>query len=157
MEKISTKDFVLDYDLIELNAPYSTREELLRHLGNKLEEKGYVKKGYTNALVQREIDYPTGINTGTIGVAIPHTDAIHVNQTTIAVAVLENSIEFEEMGGMDGKVNVDIVLGLVVAEPKLHLSFLQKLMGLFQEKETLLRIKNANDPAEIEEILTKLI
>ncbi|GAA3324689.1 hypothetical protein GCM10020331_053570 [Ectobacillus funiculus] len=49
---------------------------------------------------------------------------------------LDNSIEFEEMGGMDGTVDVEIVLALVVSDPKVHLSFLQKkLMGMFQEKK----------------------
>lgn len=157
MDTASTKGFILDQDLIELKATYATKEELLTKLATKLEEKGYAKKGYTEALLQREVDYPTGINTGTIGVAIPHTDAIHVNETTIAVAVLQDGIEFEEMGGLDGTVNVEIVLILVVNEPKLHLSFLQKLMGMFQEEETLRTIKNTEDPGEIERILTSLI
>ncbi|MFP3123853.1 PTS sugar transporter subunit IIA [Ectobacillus funiculus] len=157
MNMASEKAFVIDPDLILLRVPYPTREEILTNLGRKLEEKGYAKKGYTEALLQREVDYPTGINTGTIGVAIPHTDAIHVNETTIAVAVLDNSIEFEEMGGMDGTVDVEIVLVLVVSDPKVHLSFLQKLMGMFQEKETLLRMKEAKEPSEIQEILSKLI
>ncbi|AIW40114.1 MULTISPECIES: PTS sugar transporter subunit IIA [Paenibacillus] len=148
---------VFDQDLIQLHARYDSREELIKSFGKKIEEKNYAKKGYTESLLQREIEYPTGINMGTIGIAIPHTNKEFVNETAIAVAVLDNSIEFEDMGGSDVTVNAEIVMVLVVKNPKMHISFLKNLTSLFQEEKFVKRFQNATNPAEIEEILLKLL
>ncbi|MMZ69224.1 Phosphoenolpyruvate-dependent sugar phosphotransferase system, EIIA 2 [compost metagenome] len=61
------------------------------------------------------------------------------------------------MGGSDVTVNAEIVMVLVVKNPKMHISFLKNLTSLFQEEKFVKRFQNATNPAEIEEILLKLL
>ena len=39
-------------------------------------------------MITREERFPTGLDTGNFGIAIPHTDGIHVNKPAIAIAIL---------------------------------------------------------------------
>ncbi|MFF2015348.1 PTS sugar transporter subunit IIA [Paenibacillus sp. NPDC058177] len=156
MSEKTINGLIFDHDLIQLNARYDSKEELIKSFGKKIEEKQYAKQGYTESLLQRESEYPTGINMGTIGIAIPHTDKKFVNETTIGVAVLDHSVEFQDMGS-DETVNAEIVMVLVVKNPKMHISFLKNLTRLFQEEEFINSFKNATKPSEIEAILLKLL
>ena len=78
------------------------------------------------ALKDREAEFPTGINTGEKGVAIPHTDVSHVNKKGIAIATLKQPVEFVEMGTDDEYVNAQVVFMLAVDE-KGHLELLQAI------------------------------
>ncbi|UOF90402.1 PTS sugar transporter subunit IIA [Fodinisporobacter ferrooxydans] len=150
----TVKNFTkFDENLILVNMKCNTKQEVLRTLGELLENKGYAKTGYTEALQQRENDFPTGIRTEIIGVAIPHTDSKYVNETTIAVGVLENNVQFEEMGSDGGNVEVEIVFVLAVKDPNLHLEFLQNLMSIFQKYYLLNHIKGLGDAHEIANLL----
>lgn len=151
------QEFVFDRDLVQLHARYESKEDLINSLGSLIESKQYAKEGYRESLLKREIEYPTGINMGTIGIAIPHTDKNLVNINTIAVAVLEEGIAFEDMGGSDEVIHAEIVMVLVMKEPKMHNSFLKKLIVMLQEQEVVERFRNATDPADIEEMLKQLI
>lgn len=147
--------FKVDESLIKLKLRAENWEEVLRVMGTTLVEHGYVRATYIKALIDRENEFPTGIATNNVGVAIPHTDASHVKKTTVAVAVLDKSVPFSLMGSDEGSVDVDIVFMLAVNNPEKHLVFLQKLMGIFQKEEVLLDIKNAEDPKAIAEILNR--
>lgn len=48
-------------DLIFTNVPGETWEELLRSVAARLYAAGVVNEGYADALVKREISYPTGL------------------------------------------------------------------------------------------------
>lgn len=147
---------ILEESLIHLGLQCERREEVLRFLGQSLLEKGYVKPGFVEALLDREREFPTGIPTGHIGVAIPHTDASYVNQTRIAVGVLNQPVLFEEMGSDEGTVPVEIVLVLAISDSNLHLTFLQKLMSLFQKHDTLSQIKKAQTPQKVITLLQSI-
>ena len=147
---------VLEESLIHLGLQCEDREEVLQFLGQSLLEKGYVKPGFIKALLEREREFPTGIPTGHIGVAIPHTDASYVNQTRMAVGILNHPVLFEEMGSDEGTVPVEIVLVLAISDSNLHLTFLQKLMSLFQKHDTLSQIKKAQTPQKVITLLQSI-
>jgi PTS system galactitol-specific IIA component len=50
-----------------------SREELLQKVASELERKKYVKKSNKDAIISREAQYPTGLPTDVLKVAIPHT------------------------------------------------------------------------------------
>ena len=70
------------------------QDEILLEMAELLKNKGFVKETYGEALLQREKEYPTGLETGETNVAIPHVDIKHVNSAAIAVGILEKPIEF---------------------------------------------------------------
>lgn len=104
------------------------------------------------ALKDREAEFPTGINTGEKGVAIPHTDVSHVNKKGIAIATLKQPVEFVEMGTDDEYVNAQVVFMLAVDE-KGHLELLQEILAVLQDQEVLKKLIEAKDAKEIIKII----
>lgn len=52
--------------------------EIFKFLNENLINLGYVKDSFLKGLVDREKNYPTGLKTSVCGIAIPHTDSIHI-------------------------------------------------------------------------------
>ena len=57
--------------------------ETLEAMGKLMVEKGFVKESYIEAVQEREKVFPTGLPMEALGVAIPHTDSIHVNKKAV--------------------------------------------------------------------------
>ena len=49
---------------------------------------GHVNKGYYDDVMAREAQYPTGLPTEGVRIAIPHANSEHILDSTIGVAVL---------------------------------------------------------------------
>ena len=71
--KIMTQ--MMHLDLINLVETAPDRITLLRKLSQKLIQKGYVKDSFEAALLEREKEFPTGLQLENTAVAIPHTYA----------------------------------------------------------------------------------
>ncbi len=127
-------------------------DEIFEALGGELVKQGYCKESYVQALKDREAEFPTGINMGEKGVAIPHTDVSHVNKKGIAIGTLKEPVSFVEMGTDDEYVNAQVIFMLAVDE-KGHLELLQAILGILQDQETLTKLAEAKDAAEIIEII----
>ena len=59
--------------LLDLEA--HDRTEAITHLSAVWEQAGIIKPGYGAAVIQREMEYPTGLPTEGVHVAIPHASA----------------------------------------------------------------------------------
>lgn len=70
----------LNDNLIFHNLKVSDNIEVLQLMGDAMIQEGYGEEGFTEAVLKREKDYPTGLDVDGIGVAIPHTDAEHVKK-----------------------------------------------------------------------------
>ncbi|MFD2829985.1 PTS sugar transporter subunit IIA [Corticicoccus populi] len=127
----------------------SSQEELFKEMFGRMHSLGYVKESYLEALSEREKVYPTGIQTEHLGVAIPHTDSIHVNKESIGVAVLNTPVSFSHMGMPDETVDAEIIFMLAIQKPDRQLGVLQIITGLMQNKEMLMKIRNAEDEKAI--------
>ena len=84
----------LNDNLVFHNLKASDNIEVLQLMGDAMIQEGYGEEGFTEAILKREKDYPTGLDVNGIGVAIPHTDAEHVKKEGISIAVLNPPIEF---------------------------------------------------------------
>ena len=127
-------------------------DEIFEALGGELVKQGYCKESYVQALKDREAEFPTGINMGEKGVAIPHTDVSHVNKKGITIATLKEPVSFIEMGTDDEYVKAQVIFMLAVDE-KGHLELLQAILGILQDQETLTKLTEAKDAEEIIEII----
>lgn len=132
-----------DESVILLNLEGDTAEKVLQFMAEGLEAKGLVKESFASAILKRESEFATGLPTAGVPVAIPHTDAEHVNQKTISVAVLKNPVDFVVMGEESLTIPVRLVFMLAMDEVHSQLALLQKLMRIFQEEQTLKKIVNA--------------
>jgi len=140
---------VINKDLIRIFDIPVSKEEAIKSLASLLENGGYVKNSFMKAVLDREVIFPTGLPTQPYGIAIPHTDAEHVNQGAIAVGVLKYSVVFTEMGDLDSSVDVSIISMLAIDDPNVLISMLRKLAGAFQDVEFLKGLKFAKGAEEI--------
>lgn len=143
----------MDEKLINVNLDVEDSHEVIEVLGRQLLESGFVKETYIDAVLKREETLPTGLRTGSINVAIPHTDVTHVNKSSIAISTLEKPVKFSLMEDPTQEVEVDLVFLLAVKEPDKQTSLLRSLMSIFQKKELLDQIKSAKSNDKLHDIL----
>lgn len=155
--KVDEREELLHEDLIFINYKAQSKEDLLKKLSRVLREKGYVKDSYTEGILQREVVYPTGLNTEAIKVAIPHTDAVHVNRSTILVAVLNNPVTFKEMGNGINDVDANLIFMLAIKNPNSQVATLSKLMSILSNKERLLSVYNSKTEKEVINVLSQVL
>jgi PTS system galactitol-specific IIA component len=131
--------------------------EAIIRLGERLQTGGFVKASWTKATLEREKTFATGLPTPEVGVAIPHTDVEHVLKPAIAIGVLEQPVDFGEMGNPGASISVNLVCALAVAHSDLLITLLQQLVKLFQTPGMLKQIVNSQNPAEIIQIFERHI
>jgi PTS system galactitol-specific IIA component len=152
-ENINQIDLAIEEELILVKEKISSREEIIRKLGGILSDNGYVKATYTQAVLDREVEYPTGLQARVTGVAIPHTDTEHVNKPAIAIATLEEAVIFNGMGMPDTKVDVDIVIMLAIHDPKQVVRILRSVIFILEDDNALKKMQTAKSKLEIKTIM----
>ncbi|SCL81258.1 PTS sugar transporter subunit IIA [Sporanaerobacter sp. PP17-6a] len=155
-ESDTREEVILNKELIILNFNAKDKEDALRKMSTKLLKCGYVNEGFTEAIIEREKNFPTGISTKNMGVAIPHTDVKYVNKTSIAIGILNKPVTFQNMGS-DDELQINIIFMLAIKEPKEQLKMLQKLTEVFQDDNALEKIKNAKNELEVLEIMKSFL
>ena len=148
----SQRGIIFDEDLVMLDLSATTRDDVLTKMGGKLLERGYVNGDFIHAIIKREQEFPTGIETQTMGVAIPHTDTEYVNQASMMVGVLTEPVVFQQMVS-DDEIPVNIVFMLAIKEPEQQLAMLQRLVDIIQDNGALNGIRNATSELEIASII----
>jgi len=147
----------LNKNLIYLFKASIERDDAIKKLASLLEKHGFVKNSFTKAVIEREKIFPTGLPTQPIGIAIPHTDAEHVNKGAMAVGVLSEPVIFNEMGNLESTVDVSIISMLAIANPEMLISVLRKLATTFQDKEFLIGLKSASTADEVLSLYKQVI
>jgi galactitol PTS system EIIA component len=142
--------------IFPLNA--SSKEEAIQALGNLLHKNGFVKDTFVPAVVAREKEFATGLPAGDVGVAIPHTDAHHINKQAVAVGILPKSVTFCEMGDPeDSPVNVKVIFMLAVPDKNKVMTVLQQVIGIIQNKEFLQSLTTTTDRQKLVQTLDKFL
>lgn len=111
-----------------------TDQQALELLANQLWKEGVVKESYIPAVKLREKTFATGLLFEDMGIAIPHTDAEHVEEASIGIAILKQPIAFKAMGMPEEEVPVEMMFMMAIKEAHSQIEFLQALMEIFQTK-----------------------
>ena len=144
---------MINPEFIHIDLEVENQEELLIRMVEGLEHTGYVSENYISALMLREQNFPTGLETKSISVAIPHANREHVNKSVISVATLKNPIAFQAMGMHNTEVQVELVFLLAINNHNDQIDVLQKFMSIFSKPETLNAIKSSRCTHDIINIL----
>jgi len=128
-------------------------EEIIQRLGNLLYRNGYVKESFTQAALDREKLYPTGLQTNTVGFAIPHTDVEHVLKASLAIATLREPVFFRAMDNSDVNIPVTIVMMLAIQDPKKVVQTLRSVISILENEEALAALTQASRSLEIKEVV----
>lgn len=147
----------LNKDLVYFFKDFVERDDAIKKLASLLKENGFVKNSFTEAVIKREIIFPTGLPTEPIGIAIPHTDAEHVNKGAMAVGILSEPVVFNEMGNLDSTVNVSIITMLAISNPDALIPILMQLARTFQDKEFLGELKSAATKDKVLDLYRRII
>lgn len=129
------------------------KEKVLDTVSQTLYKNGYVKESYIQAIKDREKIFPTGLNTTTFGIAIPHTDSKHVNEATIAIGVLKQPTIFQEMGAEDIEVPVRLVFMLAIKDPDKQLETLQSVISLIENEIKMNALVHSKSESDVLRIL----
>ncbi|EHA1006080.1 PTS sugar transporter subunit IIA [Clostridium perfringens] len=131
---------MIEKELIFLDFFANDYNDFFDKISDILYEKGYVKETFKNAIKKREEEFPTGLQVESLGIAIPHTDSLHVNKPGIVFVRFDKSIVFKSMDG-NGTVNVEMAFVLLVTDKNKQVPLLQKLMGLVVNNEVMNNLK----------------
>ncbi|TGA98440.1 PTS sugar transporter subunit IIA [Sporolactobacillus shoreae] len=135
-EDVQEFDVFFKPDLVFRDVEYPDTSVFFRKIADVLEEKGYVQPTFYQAITKREENYPTGLQTASVGVAIPHADPVNLKKPFISVIRPKNPIEFSPMGGSqdDPKVKAELIFVLGVTRDGLQVKVLQKLMAMLSDE-----------------------
>ena len=97
---------------------------------------------------------PTGLPLGyALNVAIPHTDPEHVLKPGIALAVLEQPVNFANMEDPDEAVPVGFVFLLAINDKDKQIDMLQEIMDTIQSEAALASLRNAKTTEDIAAVI----
>jgi galactitol PTS system EIIA component len=140
----------LHRDLVMQNIEFDNWMDVLKIISNKLYEKGFVNKEFYEALIEREIKFPTGLPIdGAIKVAIPHVYPEFVEKSGIGIGILAKPVLFGEMGSSTRKIPCSIVFVLALKDANNHLKLLQRLMDFITCKKNIEKMMIAKDKDSI--------
>lgn len=145
---------LVDPKLVFTDIEAKSSMEIINFLANKLYKSGKVTTTFNDAINNREKKYPTGLPTGKIKVAIPHTDARYVKKSAIAFVNLKYPVKFQNMAVNEETLNVSVVVMLAISEPHGQVQTLEKLMSVFQNKTYLNFLAKETDSNKIYEKLS---
>ncbi|AEG41397.1 PTS sugar transporter subunit IIA [Lactobacillus kefiranofaciens] len=111
-----------------------TKQDLvLKEVYDNLLQRGYVKGNFLSHIVKREHDFPTGLDTSTLGknipnIAIPHTEGEFVNTRLIVPVSLREPVVFHNMIKPDEALEVKFLFMLLDNDPDGQAQLLASVM-----------------------------
>lgn len=135
------------------NQSCSSKEEALKKLADDFLAKGLVKDTFFQAVIDREKDYPTGLDINGIGVAIPHTDGIHIITPQIGFMSLKEPIIFKDMVDANHEIEVSTIFMLGLLKSEQQVEMLQKLVELFQDEVLFKKVIACKNIDEFKDIM----
>ena len=149
------KDITFNEELILKINGKKQDVEVLAYMAEYLQSKGLVKDSYSKAITDREAEFPTGLFTGNINIAIPHADTEHVEKAAICVGVLEEPIIFRAMDDPDKELEIRLIIMLALKEAHGHIEMLQKVVELIKDQEALNKVIESSDSSIIYQIISE--
>lgn len=145
-----------DKHYLAISLSGTSDKEVLGKMADAMFQEGYVTDGFHEAIIKREDSFPTGLPTGEINVAIPHTDPEFVKKPAICLGVLDEPVDFCVMGMEGEKTSVSLLFMLAIKKKEEQLGLLQKLIEACQDQSVLAVLKTGS-VEKIDEVLGNLI
>lgn len=139
-----------------------TKEEVFKNIGNYLQEKGYVTEEFTQEIIKREDNYPTGLDLSLVSpdisnVAIPHTETQYCLTNNIVLVKLKNTLPFYNMIKPDQELDVKYLFIIINSNKTAQTDVLSGLMDYFTNEQNMKHIDKLNDVQEIYQYIKKNI
>lgn len=148
MNNTSSSQLYFNEDLILLDIEATNHEEAILQLSQRFFENGYAKKTYSQALIEREKEFPTGLKTNISAVAIPHADPEHVEYGSLGIGTLKTPVTFRAMD-TKAELQVNILFMLAITDSTSQLKMLQSVIEIIQNDNALMKIELSKSKQEI--------
>lgn len=131
-------------ELIDLQVQANSEEELFAVIAERLLELGFVYSDYLTGITLRERNFPTGLITQHLNIALPHSDTEYVKKPFIYIVRLKQPVIVRQMGDNQEMLVKDIFF-LGIKEPTKQVGLLQLLITLFQEEAFMEALQNVEE------------
>lgn len=131
-------------ELIDLQVQANSEEELFAVIAERLLELGYVYSDYLTGITLRERNFPTGLITKHLNIALPHSDTEYVKKPFIYIVRLKQPVIVRQMGD-NQEILVKDIFFLGIKEPTKQVGLLQLLITLFQEEAFMEALQNVEE------------
>src|SRR5699024_528464 len=140
----------------------STQEDVFREIADSLLKKDLVTKDFINNLLEREQNYPTGIDMSVVSpkipnIAIPHTESEFVKARMIVPIKLDKEISFHNMIDPSKEFPVKILFMILNNDPEGQSNILAQIMDFMARtsENELVPFFKSDDPKEIYSFLDR--
>lgn len=145
---------MIEKELILLDAPFTTQEEVVKEIIEKAVKLGYVNDQdlYYNEILKREEMIPTSVG---FKVAIPHGRTSAVNQPFIAFMRTKEAFIWDEKNGEE----VDFIFMIGIPEENkdnLHLKCLSLISKKLMQEEFRNELRNAKTAEDAFQMLDQI-
>lgn len=144
-----------DKEITFFKESVKNKEEGIKKLADEFLENELVKDTFFQAVIDREKVYPTGLSINDIGIAIPHTDSIHIIRPQIGFMSLKEPVIFKDMVDEKNEIKVSAIFMLGLLKSEQQIDILQKLVDLFQDQEMLKKVIACTNIDEFKNIMKK--
>lgn len=131
----------------------ANKEEALHQLYEALLRAGKVKPSFYEAVLERERDYPTGLELEHWNAAIPHVVPAHVEHSALGIAILDKPVTFRRMDDDEATVEVQVIFNIALDKNGKQLDILQQIMGIVSDADTMGQLATADTPQDVLHIL----
>lgn len=126
----------------------SDQVDALEQLADMLYEQGCVTASYKEAVQLREQQFPTALAYPHVGVALPHTDAVHTRQAAVLCARCTPPVMMHAMDDATQLVPVELICMLAIDDPSQHLEVLARLLAGMGDPTVCTKLLNATHEQE---------
>ena len=138
-------------DLIFLDFESDNQINFFGKIYKILEERGDVKFSFLTSIIEREKEFPTGLDLGKYKIAIPHTNPEHINKEAVIFVRNKNKVIFRDMGMDLNDLETDFIFVLLVKKNGEQIEVLENLMNLLSEEVLLDKLKDVKTEEEVYE------
>ncbi|MGC8690753.1 MAG: BglG family transcription antiterminator [Caldisericum sp.] len=152
--KISdSRDNLNDKFVVYIKDSFKNKEELVKTIGKELIDKGYVKNGFVEAVLEREKKFPTGIESP-IPFAIPHAESEYTLKSVIVIVLLKKPLLFNLTSDKNKSVPVSIVVLPAISNKEEDGKMLYKVIEKLNKPDIAKEILESNQSDKILRLLT---
>lgn len=147
---------MFDEQLIGTQLEGDSEETIFENVAAHLENLGFVNEGYLKGIVTRERQFPTGLITQHLNIALPHSEPEYVEKPFVYIARLKDEITVKQMGDSQD-MGVKDLFFLGIKDPKEQVGLLQAFMELFMKEKFVAEYKAEQDKTKIYELFIQNI
>lgn len=143
-------------DIYSLSA--ANQQELFNLLGEELVKRGDVVETFSEAVYNREKQYPTALDmqpvfAGGPNIAIPHTEPKYCKSRKVVVVRLSQPIDFYNMINPKQNLPVQYLFAILNNDPSAQTNILASLMDLFKSDHFLEKLGKAANSKDVYDVL----